>query len=70
MERVDCSDSDLDLDAMREVGPGGHYFDTQHALERYENALYQPVLADWRNWEAWVQDWAADATHRSPRVYK
>ena len=70
MERVDFSDSELGLDAMREVGPGGHYFGAQHTLERYENAFYQPVLADWRNWETWEQDGAVDATHRAHRVYK
>ena len=29
MERVDFSDSELGLDAMREVGSGGHYFVAQ-----------------------------------------
>ena len=70
MERVDFADAELGLDAMREVGPGGHYFGAQHTLERYENAFYQPVLADWRNWETWEQDGAVDATHRAHRVYK
>lgn len=70
MERVDFSDSELGLDAMREVGPGGHYFGARHTLERYENAFYQPVLADWRNWKTWEQHGAVDATHRAHRVYK
>ena len=30
------------LDAMHEVGPGGHFFGAKHTLERYATAFYQP----------------------------
>ena len=70
MERVDFATPELGLDAIREVGPGGHFFGAKHTLERYETAFYQPVLADWRNWETWEQDGAVDATHRAHKVYK
>ena len=63
-------DGTLALDAIREVGPGGHYFGAQHTLDRYETAFYQPIVSDWRNWETWQQDGAVDATHRAHRVYK
>ena len=70
MERVDFATPKLGVEAIREVGPGGHFFGAQHTLERYETAFYQPVLADWRNWETWEQDGALDATQRAHRVYK
>ena len=63
-------DGTLALDAIREVGPGGHYFGAQHTLDRYETAFYQPMVSDWRNWETWQQDGAVDATQRAHRVYK
>jgi trimethylamine--corrinoid protein Co-methyltransferase len=70
LEPVDFAEAELGLDAMREVGPGGHFFGAAHTLERYETAFYQPVLSDWRNWETWQQDGAVDATHRAHRIYK
>ncbi len=70
LEPVSFARDELGVDAMREVGPGGHFFGAQHTLARYENAFYQPILSDWRNWEAWHQDGAVDATHRAHRIYK
>ena len=44
---------DIALDAIREVGNEGHFFGAQHTQDRYEEAFYQPFLADWSNFEAW-----------------
>ena len=60
----------LGLEAMREVGPGGHYFGAAHTLERYDSAFYQPLLSDWRNFETWSEDGAVDATQRAHRVWQ
>ena len=70
LEPVDFSEPELGIEAMRDVGPGGHFFGTQHTLERYETAFYEPVLSDWRNFETWEQDGAQDATQRAHKVYK
>jgi len=61
-------DSDaLGLDAIDEVGPGGHFFGAAHTLERYQTAFYSPLLSDWSNYESWVdrgsQDTATSAHH-------
>ena len=53
MDPIDFSDSGLALDAVRDVGPGGHYFGTPHTLERFRDAFYKPLLSDWRNYETW-----------------
>jgi trimethylamine--corrinoid protein Co-methyltransferase len=55
MDPIDFSDDGLALDAIRDVGPGGHYFGTQHTLERYREAFYQPLISDWRNFETWEE---------------
>lgn len=47
------SSEDLALDAIAEVGPGGHYFGTAHTQERYKDAFYSPLISDWRNFETW-----------------
>jgi trimethylamine--corrinoid protein Co-methyltransferase len=66
--RVD--DAEIGIDAMAEVGPGGHHFATSHTLERYESAFYQPILSDWRNFETWQDDGGRTATERANRVWK
>jgi trimethylamine--corrinoid protein Co-methyltransferase len=63
-------DDALGLDAIAEVGPGGHFFGTAHTLARYETAFYQPFLSDWRNFETWQEDGARTATERANRVWK
>jgi trimethylamine--corrinoid protein Co-methyltransferase len=52
---LDVSPAGLGLDAVREVGPGGHYFGTAHTLERFETAFYSPIISDWRNYETWQE---------------
>jgi trimethylamine--corrinoid protein Co-methyltransferase len=66
--RVD--EAEIGLDAMAEVGPGGHHFATAHTLERYETAFYRPIVSDWRNFETWSDDGARTATERANRVWK
>jgi trimethylamine--corrinoid protein Co-methyltransferase len=60
----------LALEAIRDVGPGGHYFSTAHTMERYERAFYAPLLSDWRNFETWLEDGGVDATRRANRIWK
>jgi trimethylamine--corrinoid protein Co-methyltransferase len=57
------------LEAMREVGPGGHFFGCAHTMERYKNAFYQPFLSDWQNSENWVLAGAKDATTRATEIW-
>ena len=60
----------LAVDAIAEVGPGGHFFGTAHTLERFETAFYSPLLSDWRNFETWEDDGRIDTTKRANRIYK
>lgn len=53
MEPIDFTEGGLALDAVRDVGPGGHFFGTPHTLERFRDAFYKPLLSDWRNYETW-----------------
>lgn len=57
---------DIALDAIRDVGAGGHFFGTPHTQERYETAFYQPFVSDWSNHEAWLEKggtWTAERAH-------
>lgn len=57
------------LEAMREVGPGGHFFGCQHTMERYKTAFYEPFLSNWQNSENWVLAGARDATQRATEIW-
>jgi trimethylamine--corrinoid protein Co-methyltransferase len=70
LEPLKIDDDELGLDAIAEVGPGGHFFGSAHTLARYETAFYQPFLSDWRNFETWQQDGARTATERANRIWK
>ena len=67
---IDVSDDTIGIEAMRDVGPGGHFFGTRHTLERYETAFYDPLLSDWRNYESWREAGAPDAATRAHRIWK
>jgi trimethylamine--corrinoid protein Co-methyltransferase len=67
---LDLSENAIGLDAIREVGPGGHFFGAAHTLERYETAFYPPILSDWRNFESWREAGALDTAQRANRLYK
>jgi trimethylamine--corrinoid protein Co-methyltransferase len=64
------TDDDIALDAIREVGPSGHYFGCQHTQDRYTTAFYAPFVSDWRNYEAWQIDGAVETPERAHRIYK
>ena len=69
-EGIDCSYEAIGLNAVAEVGPGGHFFGAAHTLERYEHAFYQPLVSDWDNYENWVEAGSQDAAARANRIWK
>jgi trimethylamine--corrinoid protein Co-methyltransferase len=67
---LDVSPAGLGLDAVREVGPGGHYFGTAHTLERFETAFYAPIISDWRNFETWAEAGSPTAFEKANAVWQ
>ena len=63
-------DSTVNLDVIARVGPGGHFLGEQDTIERYETAFYQPLVSDWRTYEAWADDGSQTATQRANGVWK
>ncbi len=58
------------LPTIAEVGPGGHFFGTAHTLARFESAFYDPMLSDWRNYQAWEKAGARTGTERAHAIWK
>ncbi|MEZ5858879.1 MAG: trimethylamine methyltransferase family protein [Geminicoccaceae bacterium] len=67
MEPVVVDSDALGLDAMREVGPGGHYFGAAHTLARFETAFHAPMISDWRNFQSWQEAGVARRGTTRPR---
>ncbi|MBI1386403.1 MAG: methyltransferase [Rhizobiales bacterium] len=70
MEPVPVTEDDLAVEAIRTVGPHGHFFGAEHTQSRYQTAFYQPFVSDWRNYEAWELAGALDAPRRANRMWK
>lgn len=67
---LDLSEDALAVDAIRDVGPGGHFFGTPHTQARYKSAFYAPIISDWRNFESWAEAGSPTAIERANRVWK
>ena len=58
------------LDALAEVPPGGHFFATQHTMERYEQAFYSPLVADLSNHGAWAEGGRKTSAERATAIWR
>lgn len=67
---LDVDADALGLDAIREVGPGGHFFGAAHTQSRYKTAFYKPMVSDWRNYESWEEAGSPDTATRAAKVVK
>ena len=70
LETLSFSEDELAFEAIKDVGPGGHFFGTQHTLDRYETAFYPPILSDWNNFGQWTEDGGFDTAQRANRIWK
>lgn len=67
-------DETLALEAIRQVGPGGHYLSHRHTL-KHMRELWQPTLMDRRPYSAWeekrdgAREWAREKAQKILREY-
>jgi trimethylamine--corrinoid protein Co-methyltransferase len=64
------NDAELALDAIREVGPAGHFFGAAHTQARYRSAFFAPMISDWRNYETWREAGSPTAYDTAERLYR
>jgi len=67
---LDFSEEALALEAIAEVGPGGHFFGTDHTKARYRDAFYSPIISDWRNFESWFEAGSPNAMQHANTAWK
>ena len=67
---VGVTEEDLALEAIRAVGPSGHFLGADHTQERYKTAFYSPFLSDWSNFESWEQAGSIQTPERANSIFK
>jgi len=70
MQPLNWDEGELAMDALREVGSGGHFFGTQHTMERYQTAYYAPFVSDWSNYGQWQESGSRTATERAHDLWQ
>jgi trimethylamine--corrinoid protein Co-methyltransferase len=63
-------DDTLAFEAIKDVGPGGHFFGTDHTQSRFRTEFYRPMISDWRNYESWEEAGSPDAATKANRLVK
>lgn len=48
------------MDAIREVGPGGHYLGCDHTQKNFKSAFWRSELLDYKPFETWEEEGARD----------
>jgi len=48
------------MDALREVGPGGHFLGCAHTQAHFKSAFWRSELLDYKPYETWYEDGARD----------
>jgi trimethylamine--corrinoid protein Co-methyltransferase len=48
------------MDAIREVGPGGHYLGCDHTQGNFKSAFWRSDLLDYKPFETWFEEGARD----------
>jgi trimethylamine--corrinoid protein Co-methyltransferase len=57
---VDMSENGQAIDAIREVGPGGHYLGCAHTQANFKQAFWRSDLFDYKPFETWDEEGARD----------
>ena len=68
LEPLATDPDSLAVEAIAEVGPGGHFFGTAHTLARYRDAFFKPMVSDWRNYESWAEAGSPTALDHAERL--
>lgn len=70
LDPVTVDEDTLGLDAILEVGPGGHFFGAAHTQARYRTAFHKPMISDWRNFETWQEAGSPQAAAKANAIWK
>lgn len=63
-------EAELAFEAIREVEPGGHFFGSQHTMERFHTAFYEPQSWDLSNFGTWSETGGRTADERATGIWQ
>lgn len=58
---VDVSENGQGMDALREVGPGGHFLGCAHTQENFKSSFWRTKVLDYRPYETWEEAGSPDS---------
>ena len=64
---VDVSENGQAMDAIREVGPGGHYLGSAHTQRNFKDAFWRTGIFDYKPFETWDEEGARDTATLAAR---
>ncbi len=64
-EGINWEDFDEAIDAVGDIGPGGHYLGHEHTLLNFQRAFFMPTLFDNNTYEQWQADGSTEVTERA-----
>ncbi len=68
---IDVSENGQAMDAIREVGPGGHYLGCAHTQANFKAAFWRTQVFDYKPFETWYEEGERDTVARAgDRVQK
>ena len=70
LEPIKTDEASLGVEAILDVGAGGHFFGTAHTMARYETAFHTPMLSNWDNYPQWLEKGSVELPQRANAVWK
>ena len=70
LKGVSIDEEQFAMDAFSEVGPGKHFFGSQHTLRHYETAFYDAPLSDNNSFEQWRDSGGQPSEVRATALWK
>ena len=64
------NDDTLGLNAIKEVGPGGHFLDKDHTFEHFRGEFYLPMLSNRDDFEGWCAQGSPQSMQAANKKYK
>jgi trimethylamine--corrinoid protein Co-methyltransferase len=64
------NDDTLGLNAIKEVGPGGHFLDKDHTFKHFRGELYQPSFSNREDFEGWRAEGSPQSMEAANKKYK
>ncbi len=70
-EGIDLSENGQAMEAIREVGPGGHFLGCQHTQDNFKTAFWRTQVLDYRPFETWAEAGGLDSAQlANARVHR